>query len=373
MKIAIHQPRLSYYIGGGERVPLEQAKYLARLGHKVTIVTTDADRKSSLFRLFVEENPLVRIEAIRLSDKLKYLYKTELGQNRRRVDAESMEFGRLTKKYYKENYFDIVATHYTVDALKIPVNQNVVLHLHGCPARKRLLDEKSLKRANHLSAVAKYVGDFWKKMYNLKKLILLSYNGIDNKFFHRIGIDQKYDLLFVGRLIKIKGVDDLLRAAASVSKRRPNLKIVIVGAGPEKNKLKALAGRLDLESNIRWQAHVGDTELLNLYNSSKISIFPSTAKEGVLTTMLEAAACGSAIITTDCCGMPEFLTHDQSGLLVRPNQPSDLAASIDLLLGDKESLRKKLGGNAKIAIDREWTWEKQINDLDGLLTKFVKG
>ncbi len=111
MKIAIHQPRLSYYIGGGERVPLEQAKYLARLGHKVTIVTTDADRKSSLFRLFVEENPLVRIEAIRLSDKLKYLYKTELGQNRRRVDAESMEFGRLTKKYYKEIYFDIVATH----------------------------------------------------------------------------------------------------------------------------------------------------------------------------------------------------------------------------------------------------------------------
>lgn len=371
MKIAIHQPRLSYYVGGGERVPLEQARYLTKLGHEVVIITTDSKNKSPLFRNFVKKNPRIKIKMFQLSDKLKQLYKINLGQNRYRCDAESFEFGRLTKEYYLKNIFDLVVAHYTVDALKIPKNQKVMLHLHGCPVRKRRVDEKSLNRANVLSSVAEYVGNFWREMYGVKVPIYVAYNGIDNRCFHPLKITRKYDLLFVGRLIKIKGVSDLLRAAALVKKKKSDLKIIIVGIGPEEKNLQLLADKLKMNSHVIWAGSVADSDLLKLYNSSKISIFPSTAKEGVLTTMLEAAACGSAIITTNCCGMPEFLKHNKNGLLVEPRDPKKLASAIRRLLRNV-MLRKRLGRNAAGSIDKNWTWEKRAKKLELIYKSCVK-
>lgn len=363
MKIAIHQPRVSYYVGGGERVPLEQAKYLAKLGHDIVLVTTNANNKSSLFKNFVKENPRIKIKAFKLSDKLNQLYKIDLGQNRYRCDAESLEFLRLTKKYYSENDFDLVATHYTVDALKIPKNQKVILHLHGCPVYKRRIDKKSLDRANVLSSVSKYVGNFWRTMYGVRAPIYLIYNGVDARYFHPLKVKKKYDLLFVGRLIKIKGIDDLLRAGALVLKKKHELKIAIIGRGPEKENLQFLAKKLKMDSRITWIDSVTDLDLLRLYNSSRVSVFPSTAKEGVLTTMLEAAACGSAIVTTNCCGMPEFLKHNNNGLLVKPNNSKELASAISRLL-DNAILRKRFGKNARNSIAKDWTWEKQAKKLE---------
>ena len=363
MKIAIHQPRISYYIGGGERVPLEQAKYLSKLGHLVTIVTIRPNKKSLLFKSFIKNNPLVKIEYFEPSNKLKQLYGIDLGQNRYRCDAESLEFGHLTEKYYQRNIFDLVAAHYTVDVLKIPRNQNTILHLHGCPAHKRNIDNRSLRRADNFISVAKYVRDFWREMHHIEKPIFLAYNGVNNNYFRPIKIIKNYDLLFIGRLIKIKGVDDLLNAISLIVKKKQNLKTVIIGNGPEKEKLKFLAKKLKINQNIIWLDSITDVKLLQLYNSSKVSVFPSIAKEGVLTTMLEAAACNSAIITANCCGMWEFLKNNQNGLLVEPRNPKLLASAIMRLLSN-EDLVKKLGKNALIAVNKHWTWKKQARKLE---------
>ena len=64
--------------------------------------------------------------------------------------------------------------------------------------------------------------------------------------------------------------------------------------------------------------YIPNGELIGYYNKSKICVFHSFAREGVLTTMLEAASCGRPIITSNCCGMPDFLKHELNGLLVEP-------------------------------------------------------
>ena len=362
MKIAIHQPRASYYIGGGERIPLEQAKYLDKLGHKITIITSDIKNKSSLFSDFKKNCPRVKIEAFEPSDKLKKIYKTDLGQNRRRCDQESLEFGRMTRKYYVENKFDVVAVHYTVDAVLIPDNQKVVLHLHGCPAKKRDIDSRSIKRADYLVAVSKYVGNFWKKMYGIRRPISLAYNGVNVRYFYPKAVNKKTDILYVGRLIKIKGVGDLIRAVAIARNRMPKLKVALIGKGPEKRNLVSLTKRLKITPNVVWMDSVSDKKLVDMYNNSRLCVFPSTAKEGVLTTMLEAAACGSAIITTDSCSMPEFIVHGKNGFLAAPNSPADISSAIVRLLAD-EHLRNSFGISAESSIRRNWTWEKRIKEL----------
>lgn len=363
MKIAIHQPRASYYIGGGERVPLEQAKYLYKLGHKVTIVTTDTKNPSAIFSDLKKNYPGIKIAAFKLSDKLKEVYKTDLGQNRRRCDDESLEFGRMTRKYYTENKFDVVAAHYTVDALPIPKCQKVILHLHGCPAKKRSIDNRSLERADRLVCVSKYVGNFWKEMYGINSPIHLAYNGIDSRKFRFKNMKKETDLLYVGRLIKIKGVGDLIKAIAVVVKHAPKFKAVIVGKGPENNNLVGLAKKLKVDrNNVVWINTVSDKKLVNMYNSSRLCVLPSTSKEGVLTTMLEAAACGSAIITTDCCSMPEFIRHSKNGFLVAPHDPEELSLAIIKLLTN-ERMRNKLAVSARNSIVRNWTWEKRTEEL----------
>ncbi|MDP1719332.1 MAG: glycosyltransferase family 4 protein [bacterium] len=371
MKIAIHQPRISYYFGGGERVPLEQARYLSRLGHHVTIVTTKTARPSALFMDFVRKNPSVHVELVPMSTKLKVLHRIVPGHSRARWDDESLEFGRLTEDYYWKNKFDLVAIHYTVDALRIPDCQTVALQLHGCPKRRRNIDALALKRSDVLLSVARYVTNFWRRMYQIKKPILLAYNGINASVFCPRKISTKYDLFFAGRLIKIKGVDDLLRAVGLATERFPELKLLIVGRGPDEERLKALAVNLGIAGNICWAGSVSDEALLSAYRSSRVSVFPSTAKEGVLTTMLEAAACGAAVITTNSCGMPEFLKNKKNGLLVAPGDPKSLTDAILLLL-DNPALAGKLGANARRAIVQSWTWEKRAADLSAIYKNVVK-
>lgn len=362
MKIAIHQPRISYYYGGGERVPLEQAHHFSERDHDVTIITVRSPVESALFRAFRKDNPRVRIVCFEPSLKLAGILRRELGHSRRRIDQESIEFGKMTMNFYKENQFDIVATHYTVDSLFIPRNQNVILELHGCSVQRRMLDKRSIDRANTLTSVARSVSDHWRSMYKLKRPIYLTYNGVDSLRFKPERCPKRYDLLYVGRLIKVKGVDDLIYSLSTVTKNFPNITVMIVGKGPDEKRLRYIARKQRMIGHITWRKSISDEELLQLYNMSRMCVFPSVAKEGVLTTMLEAASCGAAIITTKCCGMPEFIRHNINGVLVSEHDSRALAEATIRLL-EEPRIRKDLGKQARHDIQNSWTWQKRVDVL----------
>ena len=365
MKIAIYQPRVSYYVGGGEVVPLEHAKYLSKSGHRVTLVTTRASfiKKSEYFIAFLKNNPKVKVAYLDLPKELSWIYQEKPGQRWIRWDYESLYVGRIAFNYFSKNNFDLVGVHNFLDVLAIPSKQKSVLHLHGYPAQANYMHELCLVIPDRFIAVSSFIRKKWKQLLPLKEVFVATH-GIDGSKFKPLSKTKKqFDVLYIGRLIPIKGVSYLIKAISLL--KNNDLKVAIVGSGPELSVLKSLVKKNKLERQVNFLGYIKDRDLPKLYNSAKVVALPSYDREGILTTMLEASACGVPVITTSACSMSEFLRPRKNGLLVKPQSVKDLAQAINLLLTN-EVLRKKLGRQARRDVETRWDWKIKIKTVEKL-------
>ncbi len=368
MKIAIYQPRVSYYVGGAEIIALEHAKFLALNKHRVTIITTRAAfiRKSRYFYSFCKANKEIKIDYIKVPKYLDWIYKKQAGTDWERWDLESLFLSGLTTPYFTNNKFDIIAVHNFLDALSIPMYKNVVVHLHGYPQQFNYLHKLGKYFCGNYIAVSKYVKKQWEQTLRLKNIFVVT-NGIESQLFiPKSQIRKIYDVLYVGRFIPIKGINFLIQAISNLD--IPDLKVAIVGVGPEKNTLILLAKKLGILNKITFLGYVSNQKLVDVYNSSKMVVLPSYDREGILTTMLEASSCSIPVITTTACSMKEFLKHKNNGILVRAKNVRDISQAIELLYKD-EKLRLKLGQKARRDIIRQWDWRIKIKDLERIYEK----
>lgn len=376
LKILIHQPRLSYYIGGGEIIPLMQARALSSFGHKVEILTSYGPKFSQIFKNFCQENPQIKIYYLSLPKKDQKIYHEQPGERWSRWDKESIAFGQEAVPFYlnHQNNWDLVITHLLSDSLYIPKSFKNILHLHGVPSRPRKWDNFLLKRPDGFIAVAKFVKNGWQRFYPIlqKEKIAICYNGIDTQKFPDLNLEKKIDLLFVGRLLKNKGLGTILTALHYLLDQKVNFNhLVIVGTGPEKQRIKKQIKRLNLAKKIKLLDTVSQNQLVKLYNQSKIFLCPSTSKEGVLTTMLEAASCRATIITTKCCGMVEFAKQNTTALLIKPFDYKDLAHKIKLLINN-DIRREQIAKKAKKVVRQQWDIKQTSKKLEKIYLNFLK-
>jgi glycosyltransferase involved in cell wall biosynthesis len=125
----------------------------------------------------------------------------------------------------------------------------------------------------------------------------------------------------------------LLRAARLVVDKRPDFRIDIVGDGPDRPTLEELRDKLQLQSQVRFLGFRHDVQ--DLLAEADLFVLSSTT-EGLPITILEAMAAGLPIVSTDAGGIPEVVAHGQTGLLVPPQSPADLAAAILELMRDPQ-------------------------------------
>ena len=125
-------------------------------------------------------------------------------------------------------------------------------------------------------------------------------NGIDLKQINDIRpSEHKTDVIFVGRLIKEKNVDLLLKALVKVKDFIPHLKCIIIGEGPERDKLENLARELNLQSNSTFLGFLEDyNQVISYMKSSEVLVLPSE-REGFGMVVLEANACGLPVVVVD--------------------------------------------------------------------------
>ena len=143
---------------------------------------------------------------------------------------------------------------------------------------------------------------------------------------------RRFIVLCVCRFYSRKRVHVLLRAAAFLRARIPELEVRIVGAGPERTRLRRLWMELRLEENVRWLGHVTSAELASEYNRADVFCLPSV-QEGFGIVFLEAMAAGKPIIAARASAVPEVVRH---GLLVEPESADALADAIEKLYGDSQ-------------------------------------
>ena len=143
---------------------------------------------------------------------------------------------------------------------------------------------------------------------------------------------QRFIVLCVCRFYSRKRILVLLRAAALLRMRVPELEVRIVGGGPEASRLRLLWRELHLEDTVRWLGDVTAGQLAAEYNGADVFCLPSV-QEGFGIVFLEAMAAGKPIVATRAAAVPEVVRH---GLLVEPENHDALADAIEKLYGDSQ-------------------------------------
>lgn len=180
--------------------------------------------------------------------------------------------------------------------------------------------------------------------------------------------DGAWRLLQACRLIEKKGLELSIRAFSAFSKLFPNALLTIAGDGPLRNSLEKLAADLHLDGRIRFAGFLGQSELLSLYQASHLFLHPSEQtssgdREGVPNSLLEAMATGLPCIATSHGGIPEAITHLESGVLVPESDLVGMEHWLTRLAAD-DRLRDSLGKCAAQMIKDKFELTTQIAKLE---------
>ncbi len=159
-------------------------------------------------------------------------------------------------------------------------------------------------------------------------------NGVDETIFSPDQTTQRaLQALAVGRLVHGKGFDDLLRAWPKVLVRHPTASLVIVGDGPLRLRLERMARLSRISHSVTFVGAVGRSDLVERYRRAGVLVQPSH-HEGMSTVLLEAMACATPVVATDVGAHSLLVKEHESGRLVAPGQPDQLAEAINDQLGN---------------------------------------
>ena len=129
-------------------------------------------------------------------------------------------------------------------------------------------------------------------------------------------------MLSVGHLIPRKGHDLVVRALARI----PDATLLLVGEGPEHNRLQQLANELGMANRVKFMGRVAHSELAQLYSAAHVLILASS-REGWANVLLESMACGTPVVATDVWGTGEVVAAPEAGSLVSERTPEALASA----------------------------------------------
>ncbi|MFA6603516.1 MAG: glycosyltransferase family 4 protein [Patescibacteria group bacterium] len=178
----------------------------------------------------------------------------------------------------------------------------------------------------------------------------------------KYGLSKDFTLISVGRLVKRKGFDTAIKAVAELKRSGRQVRLVIVGDGPEKPTLQALSVELDAADRVVFTGIVSDEELAELYAAAHaFMLLPRSLGpdiEGFGIVYLEANLFGLPAIASRTAGVPDAVLDGETGLLVEPDDHSGAAYAVGRLMDDP-GLRRRLGDRGRARVREEFTWEKQ--------------
>lgn len=211
-----------------------------------------------------------------------------------------------------------------------------------------------------------------------KVATFIVYPGVDARKFspmggalarNRLGLQDRFVLLSVGRLQRRKGHDLMLRALPSILEAFPAVHYVIAGDGEERTTLEALSDALGVRANVTFAGAVSDSDLPELYSACDVFVLPNRVDgadfEGFGIVYLEAAAAGKPAVGGRSGGVPEAILDGVTGSLVSGNDPNELARCICHLIGNADQ-RSAYGVAGRHRVLREFSWERAAEAVDDI-------
>ena len=244
--------------------------------------------------------------------------------------------------------------------------------LHALYNRARAF---AMRHADQFFPVSRYTRRLLREQGVPAERITVIHNGTDPAHFRpmdaqalrdELGLDHQRVVLTISRLVPRKGIDTVLRALPQVARHIPDVRYLIGGSGPDRDRLEALTHDLHLNDRVHFLGNIPREDLHRYYNACNVFVMPSREDrpyvEGFGITFLEANACGKPVVGTRAGGIPDAVRDGETGLLVEPDDEADLADALLRLLCNPE-LARELGANGQRRVLKEASWTHVADQL----------
>ncbi len=367
MRIAQVCPYFYPHIGGVESHVMDISLELKRRGHDVTVVTSKHGRVPAQDE--VMGIPVLRSKVLltlfrspvtpRLTDDLEVV-PADLYHTHSPPPVTSYFAARTSER----TGVPLVVTYHCDLEVAGPAGP-LVTGLY-----RRTLEAFAMSQATGVVATTHTYAATSRSLWKLDPMVIP--NAVDAKRFKpgasgtairkRYGIRETEPLvLFVGRLVRHKGIEYLLQALRQVDAR-----LLVVGGGDSAARLKGLASSLGLEEKVDFAGRVAESEKPEYFAACDVLVLPSVSRlEAFGIAALEAMACGKPVVVSDVPGVREVITDGVEGLLAEPMSPEDIARKIDRLLENSQE-RERMGLAGRHKVEKSFTVEKVVDGLEDL-------
>lgn len=250
---------------------------------------------------------------------------------------------------------------------------------------QRLYDKlrrDALHRSRALFPVSRYTASLLHDIGIGSDQIEVVPNGVDPRQYYpadasalraRLGLTNKKVLLTVGRLVERKGIDTVLEALPALVRSVPDVAYVIVGEGPDRARVEALAAAAGVQKHVHFVGRAPAGEMLDYYNLCDVFVMPARTDvrdvEGFGLVFLEASACGKPVVGARAGGVIDAVIEGQTGMLVPPSDPAALGAVLEQLLSDP-ARAAEMGARGRRHVLEQGTWERAARRLyDGMQSR----
>ena len=224
---------------------------------------------------------------------------------------------------------------------------------------KRILkqEKKAYSKAKAIIAVAKHLAQYFDRISpKHAKISIVACPYDDKNFFYdekarvtarkKLGLENKFVILFIARMVIEKGPLEALEAFKQVVKAENDVTLLFVGSGSLKEEITTLVKKNNLEEKVKILGFIPDDEVPKIYNAADVLITPTFTykklrQEGQGTTPQEAMACKVPVIASACGGLTDTIQHEKNGLLVQEKNIEDLAKAI-LRIKNDDQLRQNI-------------------------------
>ncbi len=370
MRIGIFTESYIPLVNGVTTSVVNLQKALEKKGHTVYIVTVNMD---ALKYEYEYENNVLRIPSFPIHSydyRLTSIYpikainiikKMNLDIIHTNVEATIGMFARFISKQFS---IPLVHTYHTMwkDYTHYVSKGKKILDVPAKEAVKYLSIIFGDKTATELIVPSRKIYNLFKDKYKVTKNIHIVPTGLDvekyykenysitdlKKYRKKLGISRKdFIIITVGRLANEKSVDFLIKNHKKIVERNSNAKLLIVGDGPDINKLKDLAVNLNIKNNVIFAGKVPLNEVGYYYNIANMFVSASkTETQGL--TIIEAMASGLPLVTVNDESFVDSVIDDLDGYLF--NNAEEYVKSVTKIMNDKK-LCLRLSNQSRILSD----------------------
>ena len=373
-------------VGGISRVVYDLSHRLIKDGHEVTVVTY-RDGETPYFE----------------DDKGVKVYRVDnymINPNNFIDWIMQMNFNMIAKANQiiaEEGKFDVIHAHdwlvaYAAKTLKDSFKTPIIATIHATEAGRNsgIHDEvqryindtewmltyestEVIVNSNYMkSELQRLFGLPYEKINVVPNGVNLNlYNGVekDYNFRRQYAADNEKIILYVGRLVYEKGIQNLIAAMPKVLNGYHDSKLIIAGKGGMIDELRDEVRRLNIENKVYFTGYLNLNQVTKMYKCADVAVFPSTYEPfGVVA--LEGMLSGTPVVVSDVGGLNEIVQHRENGMKSYAGNPNSIADSILELLYNP-GLGAEVSRAAKAKVKAQYNWNKIAQDTHFIYQKAI--